>query len=180
MMKIVKIKLSQLKGLINEQIDPVGAVNLGKKIYDLARNKSNSQQSQQNKPLPFSEKNLAQELKKQGVMYPEVALAQSMLETGYFKSPIFLDNNNLFGMKHPKQRPTTSKGKNRGHASFTNWQDSVKDYKMWQDYNHLSNLSKTDYINKLNRIYCIPPSCGQSNYAQKIKSLLPKALSALA
>ena len=93
----------------------------------------------------------------------------------YYESNIFLDNNNLFGMKHPRQRPTLSKGPNRGHASFNDWQDSVKDYKMWQEYNKLSNLSKDQYIAKLNRIYCIPPSCGSNNYAKKVQSLLSKA-----
>ena len=128
-----------------------------------------------NAPLPFTEKNLASELKKQNILYPDVALAQSMLETGYFKSDIFLDNNNLFGMKHPSVRPTLSTGKNRGHANFKSWQDSVKDYKMWQDFNKLGNLSKNQYIAKLNRIYCMPPSCGADNYAKKVQSLLGKS-----
>jgi hypothetical protein len=80
-------------------------------------------------------------------------------------------------MRHPKVRPTLSKGKNRGHASFKNWQDSVKDYKMWQDYNKLSKLSKEEYIAKLNRIYCIPPSCGSNDYAGKVRNMLSKASS---
>ena len=176
-MKIIRIKQSDLERIINEQV--TNPIQIGKYVYDTYKKLTSSEPKKKEVvgKIPFTEKNLAQELKKQGVMYPDVALAQSMLETGYFKSNIFLDNNNLFGMKHPRQRPTLSKGPNRGHASFENWQDSVKDYKMWQDYNKLSNLSKDQYINKLNRIYCIPPSCGQSNYAKKVQSLLPKASS---
>ena len=177
-MKIIRIKQKDLEKLINEQIDPVNAVNIGRSIYDLIK-KSKTSNLKSNQLLPFSEKNLGQELKNQGVMYPDVAMAQSMLETGYFKSGIFLDNNNLFGMKHPKQRQTLSKGSNRGHASFNNWQDSVKDYKMWQDYNKLSNLSKDQYIAKLNRIYCIPPTCGANNYSKKVHSLLSRASNSL-
>jgi hypothetical protein len=177
-MKIIKIKLKDLESMINEQI--VNPIQIGKYVYDKYKEFTSPEKKKREvKPLPFSEKNLAQELKKQGVMYPDVALAQSMLETGYFKSPIFLDNNNLFGMKHPRQRQTLSKGPNRGHASFNNWQDSVKDYKMWQDYNKLNNLSKDQYITKLNRIYCMPPSCGSNNYAKKVKSLLSRASSSL-
>lgn len=175
-MKIVRIKLSELKEIVNEQI--VSPVQIGKYVYDKYKKLTSSDVENKKEPkgkVPFTEKNLAQELKRQGVMYPDVALAQSMLETGYFKSNIFLDNNNLFGMKHPRQRPTLSKGPNRGHASFNNWQDSVKDYKMWQDYNKLSNLSKDQYISKLNHIYCMPPSCGSNNYAKKVQSLLSKA-----
>ena len=178
-MKIVKIKQKDLERIINEQL--VNPIQIGKYIYDKYKKLTSSEpkKNEVQGKLPFTDKNLAQELKKQGVMYPDVALAQSMLETGYFKSNIFLDNNNLFGMKHPRQRPTLSKGPNRGHASFNNWQDSVKDYKMWQDYNKLSNLSKDQYVAKLNRIYCIPPSCGSNNYAKKVQSLLSKALSIL-
>jgi uncharacterized FlgJ-related protein len=178
-MKIVKIKQKDLERMINEQLP--NPVQIGKYVYDKYKELTSPEQKKKKevKFLPFSEKNLAQELKKQGVMFPDVALAQSMLETGYFKSPIFLDNNNLFGMKQPKQRQTLSKGTNRGHASFDNWQDSVKDYKMWQDYNKLSNLSKDQYIAKLNRIYCMPPSCGSNNYAKKVKSLLSRASSSI-
>lgn len=174
-MKIIKIKQKDLERLINEQL--ANPIQIGKYVYDTYKRLTSPkpEKKEMQGKLPFTEKNLAQELKKQGVMYPDVALAQSMLETGYFKSNIFLDNNNLFGMKHPRQRQTLSKGPNRGHASFDNWQDSVKDYKMWQDYNKLSNLSKDQYITKLNRIYCIPPSCGASNYAKKVQSLLSKA-----
>lgn len=174
-MKIIKIKQKDLENLINEQL--VNPIQIGKYVYDTYKKliSPEPEKKEVQGKLPFTEKNLAQELKKQGIMYPDVALAQSMLETGYFKSNIFLDNNNLFGMKHPRQRPTLSKGPNRGHASFNNWQDSVKDYKMWQEYNKLSNLSKDQYIAKLNRIYCMPPSCGSNNYAKKVQSLLSKA-----
>jgi hypothetical protein len=178
-MKIVKIRQKDLEKIINEQL--VNPIQIGKYVYDKYKKLISPEEKKKSEqgPMPFSEKNLAQELKKQGVMYPDVAMAQSMLETGHFKSDIFLDNNNLFGMKHPRQRQTLSKGPNRGHASFDKWQDSVKDYKMWQDYNKLSNLSKDQYIAKLNRIYCMPPSCGSNNYAKKVQSLLSKALSFL-
>jgi len=170
-MKLV-ISESQLKKIIEQSV--VGAPDYG--VYNDVQKDTNNMVSSED-ILPFSEKNLAQELKKQGVMYPDVAMAQSMLETGYFKSDIFLYNNNLFGMRQPKKRRTLSKGPNRGHASFDNWQDSVSDYKMWQDYNKLSNLSKDQYVAKLNRIYCMPPSCGSNNYAKKVMSLLSKASS---
>ena len=127
----------------------------------------------------FDQDKLVVMLKDLNVRFPHIVVAQSRLETGGYRSRIFKENNNLFGMKHPRQRQTLSKGPNRGHASFENWQDSVKDYKMWQDYNKLSNLSKDQYVAKLNRIYCIPPSCGSNNYAKKVKSLLSRASSSI-
>lgn len=58
-------------------------------------------------------------------------IAQSKFETGNFSSPIFKENNNLFGMKLPKSRSTTAIGENRGHAKFSNTRDSVIDLTMW-------------------------------------------------
>ena len=130
-------------------------------------------------PIPFTPQNLAKELKRQNVKFPDIALAQSMLETGNFTSDIFKANNNLFGMKHPSVRPTVSKGPNRGHANYKNWQDSVKDYKLWQDFYREYTGSKDEFLSKLNKIYCIPPSCGQNNYANKVKELISKSSSLL-
>ena len=130
-------------------------------------------------PIPFTPQNLAKELKNQNVKFPDIALAQAMLETGNFTSDIFKANNNLFGMKHPSVRPTVSKGTNRGHANYTNWQDSVKDYKLWQEFYNKYTGSKDEFLLKLNQIYCIPPSCGHNNYANKVQELIGKTSSLL-
>lgn len=62
----------------------------------------------------------------------EVIVAQSQLETGDFTSPIFRENHNAFGMKHPQSRPTLSRGESRGHAVYDSVRDSVEDYAMRQ------------------------------------------------
>jgi hypothetical protein len=113
---------------------------------------------------PFSVENLKSEIVKQGIKYPNIVLAQAVLESGHFKSDIFLDNHNIFGMKKPSVRKTKATGENRGHATFNNWVDSVIDYKMFQDQNGYSNLSVNDYMKKLGTDYC--PGC---NYEKKIK-----------
>ena len=97
--------------------------------------------------------------------YPHIVLAQAKLETGYFTSNIFIENNNLFGMKRPRVRPTYAVGENRGHAVFEHWQDSVKDYRLyshlymdfeseWQYYNYLATRYAEDpnYVNKIRYI----------------------------
>lgn len=62
--------------------------------------------------------------------------AQAGHETGDFKSIIFKENNNCFGMKLALIRKTTAIGQNRGHAKYNSIEDSVKDfaiyYKSWK------------------------------------------------
>ena len=117
---------------------------------------------------PFNMSNLRSEIVKQNIKYPNIVLAQAILESGaQFNSHVFLDNHNLFGMKKPSVRKTLATGENRGHATFNNWIDSVKDYKMFQDQNGYSNLSVSDYMKKLDSDYC--PGCG---YSKKIKEIM--------
>lgn len=54
--------------------------------------------------------------------------SQAFHETGDFKSPVYVQNKNLFGMRHPSKRKTFSKGSNLGHAVFKNHWDSIRDY----------------------------------------------------
>jgi uncharacterized FlgJ-related protein len=50
------------------------------------------------------------------IRFPYIVYAQAQLETGEFKSKIFKENNNIFGMKVARKRPTTNKGEENGHA----------------------------------------------------------------
>lgn len=69
-----------------------------------------------------------------GVRNINVVKSQALLETGFFTSSIFFENNNLFGMKRPYIRKTLVTGVNRGHATYNHWTESVKDYKLWYDF----------------------------------------------
>jgi len=84
--------------------------------------------------LPFSEDLLIKCLEYEGIKYQEVVLLQSRLETGYYTSDIFLNGNNLFGMKYPTHRQTVATGTYRDHAKYDHWSDSVIDYALWQQY----------------------------------------------
>ena len=86
------------------------------------------------------------------IQHPEVVLRQARTESGNFKSRVFLENNNMFGMKIPSKRPNMVSGSNRGYAVYNNWQESVIDYALYQVYSG-KNLSKEDYINMLNNNY---------------------------
>lgn len=59
---------------------------------------------------------------------------QAAFETGNFSSVIFREQNNLFGMKLARIRPTTATGEQRGHATFKSIADSVKDYAIYYRY----------------------------------------------
>lgn len=80
----------------------------------------------------FSVENLKKEIKKEGIRFERIVLAQAYLETGSFTSNIFLSNNNMFGMKCATRRMTTHQGEQFGHAYFNSWQDCVTDYAYFQ------------------------------------------------
>ena len=119
------------------------------------------------KIMTFSEENLERRIKEMGIAYPDVVLAQAKIETGYFTSEIFRENNNMFGMKVAKQRETTAIGENRNHAQYTSWIQSLIDYKLWQDKMIHKARTKHAYLNYLKRNYA-----EDKDYITKIKKLL--------
>lgn len=84
--------------------------------------------------MPFSDDLLKACLDYEGIMYRDIVLLQSRLETGNYTSDIFRNGNNLFGMKYPAQRPTVATGIYKEHAQYAHWSDSVVDYALWQKY----------------------------------------------
>jgi len=64
------------------------------------------------------------------IRFPKVVLAQMILETGTFKSKIFKENHNPFGMKHNKRGFST--GVKNGHANYPHM--SHKGYCTWECY----------------------------------------------
>lgn len=65
------------------------------------------------------------------IQCPEVVYAQMILETNFFRSKIFKQNNNMFGMKTNSR--SYDRGELNGHAKYDNTLDSILDYKEWQD-----------------------------------------------
>lgn len=114
----------------------------------------------------FTPENFKFMLDSLGIESPDIVYKQAILETRNFTSPIFLENNNLCGMKHPSVRLTTSIGKNRGHANYDNWIDCVKDIALFQDY-YCERITRLDnYYEFLNQIYATDPK-----YIQKVKGI---------
>ena len=63
--------------------------------------------------------NLYAEIIRNGIQHPKIVLAQAILETGWFTSPVCRNKHNLFGLTDPRT------GK---YFEFDHWTESVKAY----------------------------------------------------
>lgn len=103
--------------------------------------------------LPFSPSNMITTMTEIGIVYPDIVMAQARIETGHFTSKVFRENNNLFGMKLPRQRSTTAIGEQYNHATYTSWRQSVIDYKIWQDRVLTKVKNRRAYLKYLSKYY---------------------------
>lgn len=98
---------------------------------------------------------LVEYIQKLDIPHPEVAYSIACLESGLC-SNLCKTNNNLFGMKQPGVRPTTSLGRKRGFASFETWYHSVDDYKLFLEFTNGHKKSREEYLNYLDQNYAHP------------------------
>ena len=118
----------------------------------------------------FSREKLKAYVLELNIKYPHIVMAQAELETGGFKSAIFKENHNLFGMKVATKRPTTNKGEENGHAYYENWRESVVDYAFYSAQ-YLSNIkSEAEYLEYLKQSYAEDP-----NYVAKLINIISKS-----
>lgn len=117
----------------------------------------------------FSEEKLIEKLKELNFKFPHIVLAQSKLETAHFKSKMFTENNNLFGMKQASQRINTAGGTQHGHAYYDTWLESVYDYAFYSS-TYLSKIkNERDYFNYLSQSYA-----EDTTYVTKLKNIIEK------
>lgn len=106
------------------------------------------------------------ELKSLNVRFVDIAVAQSIIESGSYTSDVYTKANNCFGMKLAKQRPTTAIGEYKGYAKYKNVRDCLIDYALWQQ-NNLSGINTDeDYLKLLERVYA-----EDKDYINKIRQL---------
>ena len=117
----------------------------------------------------FSKDKFVKMLKDLNVKFPHIVMAQSMIETGHFKSSIFLENHNLFGMKEAKQRITTAGGTARNHAFYNHWRESVYDYAFYQSSYLKKVRSEAEYFQYLGASYAEAP-----NYVQSVRDMIER------
>ena len=117
-------------------------------------------------------------LKLYDVKFPRIVVAQAIQETGHFKSTIYRENNNYFGMKCDPS--CFCGGTQRGHAKYSSLIKSIKSYKCWQNKRFKENLEPTteqEYLDFLNH-YKIKGNyyryAEDPNYTDKLQLILKK------
>jgi len=92
------------------------------------------------------------EILEQGLEFPDIVFAQAVLESGSFTSRLTKENNNIFGMRRPTKRPTTSVGESHGYAVYESWRESIEDYALFQEMlfskHKFTRSSYLEYIDK--------------------------------
>lgn len=117
----------------------------------------------------FSKENLIAYIDNINIKFPKIVYAQACIETGYFTSSIFKENNNLFGMKCARSRCYTHQGPFRGHAKYENWKMSVIDYALYQSAYLRKLNTEAQYYQYISENYAQDP-----NYINKVKSIVAK------
>jgi len=162
--KMVK-KAFAIVGIIATAITIISwsAVKIDKKLTERQVLIIMAQQNQ------FTEGKLVDHIKEMNFQFPYIVYAQALLETNNFHSRIFVENNNLFGMKEATQRVTLSKGSQNNHAYYKNWSDSVYDYGFYCA-TYLSKLkTEDDYYNYLSQSYA-----EDGEYVIKLKNIIDR------
>jgi uncharacterized FlgJ-related protein len=114
----------------------------------------------------FSQDALVDYVYSLNVRFPHIILAQAHLESGKFTSGVFRSNNNLFGMRQARLRPTTNKGSKRGYAVYSHWRDSVMDYILYYAVYMHKYKTEEAYYNYLDRTYAENP-----NYSKLLRKI---------
>lgn len=115
----------------------------------------------------FTKEKFIDKIKSLNFKFPHIVLAQAMLETNNFKSQVFLENNNLFGMKEATMRICTAKGTQFNHAYYDNWVESLYDYAFYSS-KYLSDITtENDYLSYLGQSYA-----QDKEYVVKISNMI--------
>lgn len=81
--------------------------------------KGDNRTSQNSMPPELTIPNLYAEIIRNGIRHPKIVLAQAILETRWFTSPVCRNKHNLFGLTDPRT------GK---YFEFGHWTESVRAY----------------------------------------------------
>lgn len=91
--------------------------------------------AQKFKQRSFNHENFKDALKEAGLPTEHIneIFKHAQRESGNFRSKIFRDQNNAFGMRLAKRRKTLANDRRRGYAVYGEWYDSVYDYCLWYE-----------------------------------------------
>ena len=95
-------------------------INVATKEKKKVKGQKGDKRASQNSMLPeLTIPNLYAEIIRNGIRHPKIVLAQAILETGWFTSPVCRNKHNLFGLTNPRT------GK---YFVFGHWTESVRAY----------------------------------------------------
>ena len=100
-----------------------------------------------------------------GAWYPEITMAQLVIESGGFKSNVGVNANNGFGMKKcgegPQSRPNLQiPGVNHnGYGKYMNWYHSVLDRHLWDlwVFRGKRPATRDEYLKRIGNVYAENP-----------------------
>lgn len=122
-----------------------------------------------NEKIPTNDSVVYEFIKATGCWYPDIIMAQYVIESNHGKSMLSQEYNNCFGMKYVgnKGRRNTQLPDMKGYGDYgvyINWQLSVVDRQLW-DHRvfEASKPTKDYYLNILGKIYA-----EDINYIDKI------------
>lgn len=122
-----------------------------------------------NEKIPTNDSVVYEFIKATGCWYPDIVMAQYVIESNHGKSMLSQEYNNCFGMKYVgnKGRKNTQLPDVKGYGDYgvyINWQLSVVDRQLW-DHRvfEASKPTKDYYLNIIGKIYAEDP-----NYIDKI------------
>lgn len=108
----------------------------------------------------FTKEKLIDEITRMNFRFPHIVLAQAEIESGHFKSAIFRENNNMFGMREARVRANLARGTRRNHAYYDTWKESLYDYGLYYS-RYLSTLkTEEEYYQYINEVYAEAPDYG--------------------
>ena len=101
-----------------------------------------------------TKENVYMAIREIGISFPDLVFSQTMLESAELKSKLSVSNNNIFGMRLAKKRPTTAIGERNGYAVYTSWYACLLDYYEYQRYMLKEHVTtKNRYMALLGRRY---------------------------
>lgn len=118
---------------LNRQVD-----SFNDRLAEISGKDSPIYNNEKAKPTELTIENLYAALKKHGIKYPKIVLAQAILETGRFRSRVCNENNNLFGLRH-----------SNGYYVFDHWEESVIAYKNKVQYKHRDNENYYAFLKRI-------------------------------
>lgn len=116
-----------------------------------------------NEKIPTNDSVVYEFIKDVGFWYPDIVMAQYVIESNHGKSMLSQEYNNCFGMKYvgSNGRRNTQLPDVKGYGDYgvyANWQLSVVDRKLWGSVRFdASKPTKDYYLNILGKIYAEDP-----------------------